>query len=226
MAASHHGDPVVNSEKLRRYVLQEMSFDPRVDASGVGVSVEDRFVRLTGHVHSLADKHALADAAARVKGVRGVIVDVEVRCDSDACVSDELLAKRAADVLAWDATLPRDAVKVAVDNGRLALTGSVDWQYQRGRVEQDLRRLAGVSGIDNRIEIRRVGRRQDVERSIKDAMRRRADVEAARIRVAVDETGQVVLKGKVADWRARNSVEDAAWLVAGVRSVDNRVRVR
>lgn len=216
----------MNSEKLRRYVLQEMGFDPRVDASGIGVSVEDRIVHLTGHVHSLADKHALVEAAARVKGVRGVIVDVQVRCENDACVEDAVLAKRATDVLAWDATLPRDAIKVAVEHGRLVLTGDVDWQYQRSRVEQDLRRLAGVSGIDNRIEIRKVGRRQDIEHAIKDAMRRRADVDSARIRVDVDEGGQVVLKGKVADWRARNAVEDAAWLTAGVRSVDNRVRVR
>ena len=177
-------------------------------------------------MHSLADKYALADAAARVKGVRGVVVDVQVRCEADACPGDEVLAKRAADVLAWDATLPREAIKVAVENGRLTLTGSVDWQYQRDRVERDLRRLAGVSGIDNRIAIRRLGRRQDVERAIKDAMRRRADVEAARIRVDVDESGEVVLKGKVGDWRARNAVEDAAWLAAGVRAVDNRVRVR
>ncbi|MEI2453178.1 BON domain-containing protein [Lysobacter firmicutimachus] len=216
----------MNSEKLRRYVLQELGYDPRVDASGIGVSVEDRFVRLTGHVPSLADKYAVASAAARVRGVRGVIVDVEVRCASETCPDDELIARRAVEVLAWDATLPKDSVTVVVDKGRVLLTGMVDWQYQRNRVETDLRRLAGVSSIDNRIEIRRVSCREDVKRSIKDAMRRRADLESERVRVEVDEQGEVVLKGKVADWRARNAVEDAAWLVAGVRAVDNRVRVR
>ncbi|MGN7916076.1 BON domain-containing protein [Lysobacter sp. ESA13C] len=216
----------MNSERLRKYVLEELAFDPRVDASGIGVSVDERIVKLTGHVHSLADKIAVAEAVERVKGVRGVVLDLEVRSPPDSHVSDEVLAKRAADVLEWDTTLPRGAVKVAVDQGCLTLTGTVDWQFQRSEIENDLRCLAGVINIDNKIAIRSISCKQDVKRSIKDAMHRRADVQASNIRVDVDETGKVTLKGKVEDWQARNTVEDAAWLVAGVKDVDNRVRVR
>jgi len=216
----------MNSERLRKYVLEELAFDPRVDASGIGVSVEERIVKLTGHVHSLADKIAVAEAVERVKGVRGVVLDLEVRCPPDSHVSDEVLAKRAADVLEWDTTLPRGAVKVAVDQGCLTLTGTVDWQFQRSEIENDLRCLAGVIAIDNKIAIRSISCKQNVKRSIKDAMHRRADVQASNIRVDVDESGKVVLKGTVEDWQARNTVEDAAWLVAGVKDVENRVRVR
>lgn len=216
----------MNSERLRKYVLEELAFDPRVDASGIGVSVDERIVKLTGHVHSLADKIAVAEAVERVKGVRGVVLDLEVRSPPDSHVSDKVLAKRAADVLEWDTTLPRGAVKVAVDQGCLTLTGTVDWQFQRSEIENDLRCLAGVINIDNKIAIRSISCKQDVKRSIKDAMHRRADVQASNIRVDVDETGKVTLKGKVEDWQARNTVEDAAWLVAGVKDVDNRVRVR
>jgi len=215
----------MNSERLRKYVLEELAFDPRVDASGIGVSVDERIVKLTGHVHSLADKIAVAQAVERVKGVRGVVLDVEVRCP-DAHISDDVLVKRATDVLDWDTTLPRGAVKVSVDQGCLTLTGTVDWQFQRSEIEKDLRCLAGVIDIDNKIAIRSISCKQDVKRSIKDAMHRRADVQASNIRVDVDENGKVTLKGKVEDWQARNTVEDAAWLIAGVKDVDNRVRVR
>lgn len=216
----------MNSERLRKYVLEELAFDPRVDASGIGVSVDERIVKLTGHVHSLADKIAVAQAVERVKGVRGVVLDVEVRCPPDSHVSDEVLVKRATDVLAWDNSLPKGAVKVTVDQGCLTLTGSVDWQFQRSGIESDLRCLAGVIDIDNQIAIRAISCKQDVKRSIKDAMHRRADVQASNIRVDVDEGGRVTLKGKVDDWQARNAVEDAAWLIAGVKDVDNRVRIR
>lgn len=216
----------MNSDRLRKYVLEELAFDPRVDASGIGVGVDDRIVKLTGHVHSLADKIAVAEAVERVKGVRGVVLDVEVRCPPDSHVSDEVLAKRATDVLAWDTSLPKGAVKVTVDQGCLTLTGTVDWQFQRSEIENDLRCLAGVVGIDNKIAIRAISCKQDVKRSIKDAMHRRADVQASNIRVDVDESGRVTLKGKVDDWQARNAVEDAAWLIAGVKDVDNRVRIR
>ncbi len=216
----------MNSEKLRRYVLEELKFDPRIDASGVGVSVDNRLVTLTGHVNSYADKTAVVDAAARVKGVRGIVVELEVRRSPEFQLTDEEVAKRAATVLDWNTAIPRGAVKVTVEDGCLTLSGSVDWQYQRAEAEQDLRRLAGVAGLKNEIVLRRVSKKEDIKNSIKEAMHRRADVQASAICVDVDEEGQVVLKGKVEDWVARNAVEDAAWLVAGVKKVDNRVKVR
>lgn len=216
----------MNSERLRKYVLEELAFDPRIDATGIGVIVDERIVKLTGHVHSLADKVAAAEAVERVKGVRGVVLDIEARCPADAHVSDDVLVKRATAVLDWNTSLPGESVKVTVDHGCLTLTGTVDRQSQRRGIENDLRRLAGVIDIDNKIEIRSISCKQDVKRSIEDAMHRRADVQASSIRVEVDETGRVTLKGKVDDWQARNTVEDAAWLIAGVKDVDNRVRVR
>ncbi len=216
----------MNSEKLHRYVLEELKFDPRVDASGVGVSVHDRIVTLTGHVNNYADKVAIADAIARVKGVRGVVMDIEVRRSPEFQLTDEEVAKRAATVLDWNTAIPRGAVKVTVEDGFVTLSGSVDWQYQRAQAEQDLRGLAGVAGLTNQIVIRRATKKEDIKNSIKEAMHRRADVQCSAIRVDVDEEGKVVLKGKVCDWIARNAVEDAAWLVAGVRNVDNQVKVK
>lgn len=216
----------MNSEKLHRYVMEELAFDPRVDASGIAVKVEDRIVTLTGHANSFADKIAIAEAVQRVKGVRGIVVDIEVRCPPDFYVPDEQIAERATQVLAWRTDIQRDAVKVTVEDGCITLSGTVDWQFQRQGIEEDLRRLAGVVGVKNEIAIRRLSCSNDIRHSITDAMHRRADVEAAQIHVDVDESGRVTLRGKVADWRARNAVEDAAWLVAGVRHVDNRVTVR
>lgn len=216
----------MNSEKLQRYVMEELAFDPRVDATGIAVKVNDRIVTLTGHANSAADKDAITEAVKRVRGVRGIVVDIEVRCPPEYYVPDEQIAERATQVLAWKTEIPRDTVKVTVEDGCMTLSGTVDWQFQRQAIEEDLRRLAGVVGVKNEIAIRRVSRTNDIRHSITDAMHRRADVEAAQIHVAVDEAGRVTLKGKVVDWRARNAVEDAAWLVAGVKDVDNRVTVR
>lgn len=216
----------MNSEKLRRYVLEELKFDPRVDASGIGVAVNDRIVTLTGHAHSFADKAAIADAATRVKGVRGIVLDVDVHRPPEYEIPDDEIAKRASAVLDWNTKIPPGAVKVTVEEGCLTLSGTVDWQFQRCEAEEDLRRLAGVSGLKNEIQIRRISQKDDVRHSIQDAMHRRADIQACQIRVDVDENGHVTLKGKVDDWQARNTVEDAAWLVAGVKDVENRVKVR
>ena len=215
----------MNSERLRRYVLDELKFDPRIDASSVAVSVEKRIVSLTGHVHSVADKAAVVDAVKRLKGVRGIVVDMDVRPTEQFRIEDEEIAVSAAAVLAWHPVAPKDAVKVTVENGCLTLSGAVDWNFQKAAIEDDLRKLAGITGIRNEIVLRRTTQEVDIKQSIKEAMRRLADVHSANVNVDVDGEGHVKLKGRVVGWQARNAVEDAAWMVAGVRDVDNRVRV-
>lgn len=216
----------MNSEKLRKYVMEELAFDPRIDASGIAVKVEDRIVTLVGHANSAADKDAITEAVKRIKGVRGIIVDIEVRCPPECHVSDEQIIERATQVLAWRTDIPQDDVKVTVEGGRMTLSGTVDWQFQRQAIERDLQFLAGVISVKNEIAIRRASCSSDIYSAITDAMHRLADADTAQIHVDVDENGRVTLRGKVADWRARNTVEDAAWLVAGVKGVDNLVTVR
>lgn len=215
----------MNSERLRRYVIEELAFDPRMDASGVGVAVENRIVSLTGHVHSASDKAAVVDAVKRLKGVRGIVVDVDVRPTAELGMEDDEIVKRATALLAWHHSIPRDSVTVTVEGGHITLSGTVDWQFQKMAAEEDLRRLAGVTGIRNEIAIRSVSQKSDIRHSIKEAMRRLADVHSSQVNVDVDEEGRVKLEGRVVGWQARNAVEDAAWMVAGVRDVDNRVRI-
>lgn len=215
----------VNSERLRRYVLEELAFDPRTDASGIGVAVENRIVTLTGHVRSVADKTAVVNAVERLKGVRGIVVDIEVHPTTEFKVEDEEIAKRAASILVWRGVSPHDSITITVENGHVTLSGTVDWQFQKSTIEEDVRRLTGVTGVSSEVAIRSVSQEGDIQRSIKEAMHRLAEVRSSQINVAVDEEGHVELKGRVVDWQARNAVEDAAWMVPGVRAVDNRVRV-
>lgn len=215
----------MNSERLRRYVLEELAFDPRIDASGIGAAVENRIVTLTGHVRSVAGKTAAVNAVRRLKGVRGIVVDVEVQPTTEFKVEDGEIAKRATAMLAWRHAAPRESITVTVEDGHVTLSGTVDWQFQKSAVEEDIRRLAGVTGTSNEIAIRSTSQKNDIQKSIREAMHRLADVHSAQINVTVDEEGRVELKGRVVGWQARNAVEDAAWMVPGVRAVDNRLRI-
>lgn len=215
----------MNSERLRRYVIEELTFDPCVDASGIGVAVENRIVSLAGHVHSAAGRMAVVDAVKRLKGVRGIVVDIDVRPTAESKMDDGEIARGAAALLAWHRSVPRDSIAVAVDGGYVRLSGTVDWQYQRLAVEEDMRRLVGVTGIDNGIAIRDASPECDIRESIKEAMYRLADVHPSQINVHADEEGHVKLKGRVVGLQARKAVEDAAWRVAGVRDVDNQLRI-
>jgi osmotically-inducible protein OsmY len=54
---------------LRQDILDELEFEPRIDAANIGVAVAKGVVTLTGHVSSYAQKIAAEAAARRVKGV-------------------------------------------------------------------------------------------------------------------------------------------------------------
>ena len=65
--------------ELQRDVLDELKWEPSVDAAHIGVSAKDGVVTLSGHVSSYAEKFAAERAAKRVQGVLAVANELEVK---------------------------------------------------------------------------------------------------------------------------------------------------
>lgn len=213
----------MDDKTIKALVLDELEWEPSIDSSDIGVTVEAGIVRLTGHVANYAQKVAAETAVKRVKGVRGYVEDLAVRT-SAASFTDEAIAGRAANMLDWDVSVPKAAVKVKVESGHVTLTGQVDWQYQRTAAEQAVRGLMGVRGVSNQISVKPHIQASDIKRRIEDALERQADLEARKIRVIVDGD-KVRLEGKVKAWFERDLAERAAWGAPGVRSVEDRVTI-
>src|SRR5271170_3715740 len=87
---------------LRQNVLDELEFDPAVDATKIGVAIDKGVVILSGHVGSYAEKIAAERIVQRVKGVRGVAQEIEVRYPNENKNADDEIAQRAAKILEWD----------------------------------------------------------------------------------------------------------------------------
>lgn len=215
----------MNDKQLRQDILDELDFDPRLDSTKIGITVRGGVVTLSGHVSSYAEKIAAERATWRVKGVKAIAQELEVRFASDAKLSDDDIAKRALDILKWDTSVPHDAIKVSVQKGWVTLAGEVDWQFQRLAAENDVRKLSGVIGINNSIAIKSGLRVADIKSKIEDALRRHAEVEARSIRISVLDGGAVKLEGTVDNWEERRAVEQAAWSVAGVQKVDDDITI-
>jgi len=215
----------MNDIDLRQNVLDELEFEPSIDAANIGVAAENGVVTLTGHVASYAQKIAAERAAWRVKGVKAIAQEIEVRLPGDKKINDDELAQRALNILAWASTSLRDAVKIKVANGWVTLTGKVNWNYQRVTAESEVRKLTGVVGVTNSIELIPSVQTADVRKHILDALKRHAELEAIQIRVDVRDGGTVHIEGKVDNWDERRAVERAAWSAAGVRAVENRVTI-
>lgn len=210
---------------LQQDVMDELDFEPSVNAAHIGVTAKNGVITLTGHVGSYAEKIAAEDAARRVTGVHAIAQEIEVRYPSDKKTSDDEIAARALSVLKWNAVVPYDAVQVKVQDGWVTLLGQVDWQFQRVAAESGIRRLSGVAGVLNEIKLKPSVSPGDVKRKIEDALKRSAEIEAASIRVSALGNGKVALEGKVHDWQERNAVKRAAWSTAGVTSIEDRLQI-
>ena len=160
----------------------------------------------------------------RVKGVRAIAQEIEVRPIGSHMTADDEIAKRAADSLRWNSSIPKDAVQVKVEKGLVALSGKVKWNFEKQAAERAVRNLAGVKAVSNLITIEASVSPSDVRQRIENALRRDAELEAMRIQVKVDNH-KVTLDGKVRTWAERDAAERAAWAAPGVTSVVDHIAI-
>jgi len=204
---------------LKLSVLAELAWDPSITASHIGVTARDGVVALSGHVQRFAEKQAAQAAALRVRGVKAVAEEIEVKLAFDTARSDEDIARAAIDRLAWDSTLPRDAVKVTVQSGWVTLTGEVAWRFEYDAAAQDVRPLWGVVGVSNHITLKTA---LDVDHLGGDINRalHRSWFNPERVKVSADG-GRVRLTGYVDSPRERALAGATAWAGPGVTDVEN-----
>lgn len=214
-----------HDEKLQKFVLAQLHWEPSVDAAHLGVAAYDGVVTLTGHVENFAGKMAASASARSVKGVKAVVDEIEVRLDYGRQRDDAIIAAAAVDRLAWDVLLPRDAIKVKVEKAHLSLFGEVDWHYQKKAAEQDMRRLIGILSVSNHITIRSRVDVANISEEITDAMHRCWFSDPKKIEVSA-EFGRVTLTGSVHSVHDRQLAAVTAWSAAGVTDVTNDIVVK
>ena len=215
----------MNDIELRQNVIDELEFEPSIDSANIGVTAENGVVTLSGHVTSYLQKMDAERAVWRVKGVKAIAQELDVRLPWDKKVNDDEIAKRALDILAWSTLVPSDSIKVLVRDGWVTLSGRVNWNYQRDAAAREVRKLTGVLGLVNNITLEPAAQKIDIRQRVMAALKRHAEIEAARINVDVDSAGSVKLSGLVDDWEERRAVERAVWSAPGVHSIEDNIRI-
>ena len=177
---------------------------------------------LSGFVSTFWELDAAEKAAKRVYGVRAVANDLEVKLFWQR--TDPEIARDAIRALESHVSVPSDQIKVTVKNGNVRLEGTVDWEYQKNLAQSAVKKLRGVTGVVNKIEVKPRVSPSDVQEKIEEALRRSAELDARRIRVEVDGT-EVKLHGTVRSWAERQEAERAAWSAPGTTKVENHITV-
>ena len=209
---------------LRRDVIEELEWEPSLDAAEIGATAHEGIVTLTGSVKSYAEKLTAERAARRVRGVKAIANDIAVRLDGHAERTDADIAEAAVDALKWKASVPQGCAQVSVTKGWITLEGEVDWHYQRDAASEAVDHLVGVKGVSNLITVAPRVTATEVKCRIEAAFRRGAELDAQNVRVEAHD-GKVTLRGDVRSWSERREAERTAWAAPGVIQVENLIAI-
>ena len=218
---------MISDHALRLQVLDELTWEPMLNADSIGVTVCDGVVSLSGHVESYWQKRAAETAIAGLRGVRAIADCIEVRLPDQVQRNDDEIAAAVADRLDWVGAIPRGAIGVLVEDGVVTLTGMVTHQYQREAAFRAVDPLWGVREVANQITIRgaprETGKTDRVREGIRRALARKGVLPDS---VQVEERdGTVTLSGTARSLQEHDIAVAVAWAAHGTTTVEDKLRI-
>jgi osmotically-inducible protein OsmY len=214
----------MNDSDIQQNVVDELHWEPSLEDDDIAVGVKEGVVTLAGYTKSYLDKWKAERVASRVKGVKAIVNNIEVKLPSASERPDPDIARAAVDALNWNVSVPKDRIKVKVEKGWVTLEGDVDWYYQREAAERAVRYLTGVKGVSNVVTVKARPTPSDVKKKIREALDRGAQFDADRITVEI-EGDTVILRGTVRSYAEYRDAERAARNAPGITNVKNRLVV-
>ena len=209
---------------LQDEVMAELRWDSSSNAANIGVSAHDGAVTLSGHVASYPQRIAADKAARRIRGVVAVANELDVHLPTSWQRDDTDIAGSLARALSDSTLITPGSVKATVSHAWVQLEGTVNWAYQRSTAERIARHVVGVVGMTNAITLTTRATAHNVDKEIRSALHRRADLDARSIHVEV--LGNVAtLTGSVSSLAEERAATKAAAAAPGVERVTSHLRV-
>ena len=213
-----------NDIRIRKDVIDELRWVPDIDDTHIDVQVAAGIVALSGYVPNYNDRCQAECAAKRVNGVAGVANDIRVSSVYTERRADPVVAREAVAALRVDLPEVAGNVKVIVSDGHVTLEGTVEWFWQRQRLEATVRGVEGVCTVANLITVSPSSVPDDIKRRIEAAFLRSAELDAGKVSVDARD-GEVTLRGTVSSLREKDEAQRTAWSAPGVRRVHNQITV-
>lgn len=214
-------------EQIKKDLVDQLSWDNRVDANSINVKVEDSKAILTGSVITYSEKIAAGQIAWSVTGVNLVDNQLQVEFPTTFSIpSDQEIKDSIEQRLIWNISIDSSEILIDVSSGIVTLSGSVTSFWQKTSAQIEAEKASGVINVINKLAVVPTEKINDeiigeriMERVDKNTV---ADVNNIDVKV---KDGQVSLSGQVPTWDAWRSVYDAAQYTSGVTEVEDKLSI-
>ena len=213
-----------NDMKIQHDALNELDFEPMIDAAHIAVTVRHGVVTLRGAVRDLSQKWVAEQAVRRIAGVKLIINEIEVALPPRDERTDADIEAAVMHQFSWHVALPAEAIRATVSRGWVTLAGAASEQFQKVKAEELVRSLRGVRGVTNLITLSPKAAPSDVKARIDDALRRLVGMDADTIDINIQD-GSATLAGEVRSWAEREAAERVASSAPGIAKVHNQLIV-
>ncbi|MGI6295787.1 MAG: BON domain-containing protein [Armatimonadota bacterium] len=129
-------------------------------------------------------------------------------------------------ILGADSRIDAAEIEVAVVDGTVYLSGSVDGAAERLAILEVVKLTTGVRDVIDSLELRNFIERtnDELKESVRNAIARDISIDAHLVSVEAND-GEVTLRGHVDSSAQKFSVEDIVWWTPGVTDVVNCLEI-
>ena len=210
--------------EIKNSILKELAWQPNVNETQIGVVVEDGTVMLTGVLNDYLKKVEAEEAVKRVKGVKALVGNIQVKYGTKYKQTDKEIAKAIVKAFNWNTAVPEDKIDIEVRDGWISLSGVVASAYQKDAAKRVAEDVTGAKWVNNTITVKNSVNVNDIKDRIANALKHTADIEASGITVEATED-LIKLYGTVYSIAEMKAAENAAYLLPGVDVVINELDV-
>jgi len=213
-----------SDSQIQKDVMEQLKWEPFLNASEIGVAVKNGIVTLSGNVDSYSKKITAENAAKKVAGVKAIAEDIQIGVSPAYNKTDMEIAEAVLNALKWHSAVQEEKIKIKVENGNVTLNGEVEWEYQRTSAKSAIENLAGVRSVFNLVSVKPKVSPSEIQLKISSAFHRSATIDSAKITADVAGS-KVTLHGKVRSFAEKEDAEDAAWNAPGITSVESDLEI-